>query len=141
MTDEITGQLATGLPLDSRIETPETFDRITASLPRSDAPPSPNNLAVHRWHDPILEPGEVADLVRRAQAGDGRAKTTLLKRFHRKILKTARMFIPAKKLELDGPEPEDLVSAGGLGFLIGLNRYDPRRNSGLWTFAKWHVED
>jgi hypothetical protein len=117
------------------------------SLPRS-GNPTPK-LATRRWWGPILEPGEAADLIRRAQAGDEPAKATLIKRFHRVILKIAAPYVPDPEVERqvlewglkrDGPELDDLVSAGLHAISEAITRFNPRRNNGLYAYAKKYIE-
>ena len=92
-----------------------TFDNFEYSLAfdgeRTETPsgstPNPNNLTIYRWRIPILEPGEEADLLRQAKAGDDRAKDKLVRHHHRTVLKIVRSYY--------GPSRDDLVAAGHLG--------------------------
>ena len=89
--------------------------------------PTPNNLTLYRWRDPILGPDEERDLIRWAQAGDARAKNVLTTRFHRAVLKIAA--------EFSGPSRDDLVAAGMIGLADAIARFDLRRNTRLSAFA------
>src|SRR5262249_30528783 len=69
---------------------PIRFDPYRAKdLPRSSGPPSPNNLAVHRWFVPNLSAAEERELIRLAQLGDKRAAIKLVQCFHKWILQLA----------------------------------------------------
>ena len=134
--------------LDSQVEKPETFHH--DSLPRS-GKPTPNNLARHRWWGPILDAGEERDLIRRAQAGDKPALTTLLQKFHRLVLSIAQPYCgdPAVERQAkawgvtthDSPERDDLIAAGVVGLTTAIRRFDLRRNSGrLSSYAKSYIQ-
>jgi DNA-directed RNA polymerase specialized sigma subunit len=131
--------------VDGKVERPETYHH--DSLPRSGK--SIPKLTSARWWGPILTPGEEADLIRRAQAGDKAALTRLVEKFHRLILKIAARYVPDPKIERqviewglkhDGPEFEDLVAVGVLELTKAITRFNPRSNNGLYAFAKKYIE-
>ena len=124
----------------------ETFHH--DSLPRLGHPIK--KLANRRWYGPILTPAEEADLLRKAQAGDKVALTTLLQKLHRAVLKIAKRAAPDPAIERqarargltahDGPELDDLVAAGMAELTKAIFRFNPRRNNGLYAYAKKYIE-
>jgi RNA polymerase sigma factor (sigma-70 family) len=132
---------------DGQTESPENYQ--ADSLPRSGRP-TPSNLARDRRWGPILDPGEEADLIRRAQAGDKAALTRLLQKFHRTVLKIAKKYLPDPVLERqaerwglpthDGAELDDLVAAGMLGLNQAITRLNPRRNNRLYAYAQKYIK-
>ena len=73
----------------------------------------------------------------------------MLRRFHRLILKIAAKYAPDPEIERqcldwglkrDGPELDDLVSAGLLAFNEAIARFNPHRNNGLYAYAKKYIE-
>ena len=141
------GKLKNGeVASDGQSETPEIFHH--NSLPRSGKPIP--KLASRRWWGEILEPGEEADLIRRAQAGDKAALSTLLKKFHRFVLKIAKKYVQDPQIERqaqaweltthDGPELDDLVAEGMAELTKAITRVDLRRNNGLCAYAQKYVK-
>jgi hypothetical protein len=136
------------LGLDNQLEKPEDFSRITAKLLRKDKKPSVNNRSDYRNRGRILTKEEERDLIRRAQAGDKRAETELLNRFHRLILKCAKPYVPSRRVKLaekvagsyqDHVEHEDLVAAGDMGLLKAIRNFDLKRHYRLASFAKKYI--
>jgi hypothetical protein len=133
------------ISLDGQKE-PESYHH--DSLPRLGHPTK--KLASRRWWGPILDPGEEADLIRRAQAGDKVALTTLLQKFHRLVFKIAGRRVPDPRIERqakawglpthDGPEFDDLVTAGMVGLTEAILRYNLRSNNRLYAYAKSYIE-
>ena len=109
----------------------EAFDGERKRVSR-DSEPTPTNLTLYRWRIPILSPGDEADLIRQAKAGDGRAKDKLFRHHHRTVLAIAAGFY--------GPSRDDLIAAGVLGLSEALHRFDTRRNTGFNAFARKHIK-
>lgn len=132
---------------DGQAETPENYQ--ADPLPKS-GKPTPNNLAKDRFWGPILDPGEVADLTRKAQAGDKPALTRLLQKFHRTVLDIAKPYAPVPSIERqakawglsthDGPELDDLVAVGMAELTKAILRFDLRRNNGLYAYAVKYIK-
>jgi RNA polymerase sigma factor (sigma-70 family) len=76
---------------------------------------------------------EEEDLIARAQSGDQQALGTLIE--------AHRGFVTKEAKRLSGPnvEMEDLVSAGIVGLIEAVRRFDPERGVRLLTFAGYHV--
>jgi RNA polymerase sigma factor (sigma-70 family) len=92
------------------------------------------DLGRRRWYHPILRFSEERDLLRAARSGDAAAKEKLFKSFHRLILKISNQY--------RGPPHNDLFSAGIIGFLEAVDRFDLKRNSGrLATFAEPRIRN
>jgi DNA-directed RNA polymerase specialized sigma24 family protein len=128
MIDINTALLDGELGADGRLEKPETFDGLMAPLPVL-GDPMPNNLAAHRWHVPILDEIEEADLIRRAQDGDKRAGAKLLLSFQRTILRlVGKRGIPRPKHKKGfwfiDDRYDDLVAAGFLAAWEAVENFD-----------------
>jgi hypothetical protein len=122
-----------GTVLDGAVDNFEdspAFDGERRQTPSGIAP-NPNNLTLYRWRIPILTPGEEADEIRKAKAGDGRAKDKLVRHHHRTVLKIASKYY--------GPSRDDLIAAGHLGIATAIDRFDTRRNNGFNAFARDHI--
>jgi hypothetical protein len=113
----------------------EAFDGENRRLhsPKEAKPEIESDLVRYRFRMPILKPGEERDLLRLAQAGNGRAQNELVRRFHRKVLKIAG--------EYHGAGFEDLVAAGILGLARAIKDFDLRRNNGLGCFAEERIRE
>jgi RNA polymerase primary sigma factor len=72
-------------------------------------------------------------LIARAQAGDERAMTTLLRKHHGFVCMTAKRFRGR------GLEFEDLEQAGAIGLAIAVQRFDPTYDVRLTTYANWWI--
>jgi hypothetical protein len=83
-------------------------------------------------YQPILSPGEEADLIRQAKIGHEPSKRKLLDCYHRLILKIAVGFAGNR---------EDLTLYGAIGLLTAVDRYDCSRNNGLYAFAIEYIKD
>lgn len=95
---------------------------------RSRAERTKSDLTVRRWHYPILDPGDDAELIRLAREGDERAKDELAKSFHRLALSIASQY--------HGAAFEDLLAAALLGLSEAIVRFNPQRNNGLRAYAE-----
>jgi RNA polymerase sigma factor (sigma-70 family) len=78
-------------------------------------------------------PADDADLVRRAQAGDARAREELIERYLPLVVSCARSY------RTESLEFSDLVQEGCVGLLRALARYEPDRGTPFGTFASWWV--
>jgi hypothetical protein len=115
---------------DSKFIFDETIDYSAPKFRGQANPPNSSNLTERRWREPILSQGEVADLVRAAQAGDGAAKNTLFRSFHRLVLKEAQPYCR------DDGRNDDLIAAGNLGLAEAIDGFGLNRNNGLTAYAK-----
>lgn len=76
-----------------------------------------------------LSRGEERELIRRAQAGDERARTTLIECNLRLVVYVARRY-QSSSLSL-----EDLVQDGVLGLVDAIERFDPSGGNSLSSYA------
>jgi RNA polymerase sigma factor (sigma-70 family) len=76
---------------------------------------------------------EAADLVRRAQAGDNRAREQLIDRLLPLVSSLARRF------QTEGLDQTDLIQEGIVGLLRALERYDPARGVPFSAYATWWI--
>jgi DNA-directed RNA polymerase specialized sigma subunit len=133
MTDICTGGPAGEHLFDALFDDIAAQDKAEPSKPllrKQDVTELESNLAAYRWRQPILTPGEEADLIRRAQAGDGRAKDELLRRYHRTVLKVSKLN------RYRGPLRDDLIAGGCWAVSVAIERFDLRRNTGLRAYAE-----
>lgn len=72
-------------------------------------------------------------LIAKAQAGDGRAMTTLLRK-HRGFV-----YMIAARFRGRGLETEDLEQAGTFGLATAVQRFDPVHGVRLTTYANWWI--
>jgi RNA polymerase sigma factor (sigma-70 family) len=92
---------------------------------------NPSDLAERRWREPILLPGELADLLRATKGPEpaaSAARDTIARRFHRLVLKEVKPYC-------DGRNNDDLIAAGMFGLAEAIDRFDPRRNNGFAAYA------
>jgi RNA polymerase sigma factor (sigma-70 family) len=73
------------------------------------------------------------DLVRRAQAGDGRAREQLIQELLPLVSSLARRF------RTEGLDQTDLIQEGVVGLLRALERYDPDRGVPFAAYATWWI--
>ncbi len=83
---------------------------------------------------PLSREEEVA-LMRRANAGDGSARATLIERNLRLVVYISRKF------ENTGISIEDLISIGAIGLIKAVNSFDPDKNIKLATYASRCIEN
>ena len=83
---------------------------------------------------PLSREEEVA-LMRRANAGDGGARATLIERNLRLVVYISRKF------ENTGISIEDLISIGAIGLIKAVNSFDPDKNIKLATYASRCIEN
>lgn len=72
-------------------------------------------------------------LIARAQSGDERAMTALLRK-HRGFV-----YMTASRYRGRGLEMEDLVQAGTLGLATAIRRFDPAYGARLTTYSNWWI--
>jgi len=82
-------------------------------------------------HEEIRGSGEL-DLVRRYQAGDRHAGEILI-RAHAPMLRSK--VAPYSRLRWHDLDCDELIAEAQLGFLYGVQRFDPSRNIALTTYA------
>ena len=81
----------------------------------------------------LLTRREEAELGRRAQAGDGRAR-------HRLVEKNLRLVISvAKKYQRQGLPFEDLIQEGNIGLMTAAGKFDPEKGFRFSTYATWWI--
>ena len=83
---------------------------------------------------PLSREEEIA-LMRRANQGDGVARSTLIERNLRLVVYIARKF------ENTGISIEDLISIGAIGLIKAVNSFDPDKNIKLATYASRCIEN
>ena len=83
---------------------------------------------------PLSREEEVA-LMRRANAGDNAARSTLIERNLRLVVYISRKF------ENTGISIEDLISIGAIGLIKAVNSFDPDKNIKLATYASRCIEN
>jgi RNA polymerase sigma factor (sigma-70 family) len=76
---------------------------------------------------------DARDLVRRAQAGDTRAREQLIDRLLPLVSSLARRF------RTEGLDQTDLIQEGIVGLLRALERYDPGRGVPFAAYATWWI--
>lgn len=82
----------------------------------------------------LLEKHEELDLARAwLDNGDERARARLVRAYQPMIRKTARKYLRGR-LEMD-----DLVQEGVIGFMAGLDNFDPERGYSVGTLARFHI--
>jgi len=131
-------------------ESRESYDGVTKALLRLDGP-CINDLAVHRWRDPLPSAAEEAAIIRRMQSGDisGPLQRSadfakILAACHGHILKIADRYIPRyrrwgvrqKHKHTDHLFFEDLVAEGCRFLWRAALRFDPNNGYRFWTFAR-----
>ena len=84
---------------------------------------------------PPLTREEELSLMRRANQGDGCARSTLIERNLRLVVYIARKF------ENTGISIEDLISIGAIGLIKAVNSFDPEKNIKLATYASRCIEN
>ena len=83
---------------------------------------------------PLSREEEIA-LMRRAHAGDGAARSTLIERNLRLVVYISRKF------ENTGISIEDLISIGAIGLIKAVSSFDPDKNIKLATYASRCIEN
>jgi RNA polymerase sigma factor (sigma-70 family) len=81
-----------------------------------------------------LTPVEERRLILAAQAGDRRARATLVEAFMPLIGSVARLYRETVRVERI-----ELLQEGVVGLLRALERFDPERGTPFWAFAAWWV--
>jgi RNA polymerase primary sigma factor len=82
---------------------------------------------------PSEAPGDAADLVLRARAGDAAARERLIERFLPYVSALARSH------RAEGLEHVDLVQEGCAGLLRALSRFEPERGVPFAAYATWWI--
>lgn len=80
----------------------------------------------------ILSPEEEYDLVLKAKAGDEHAKTVLVNSNQRYIYSICKKYATAYNVL-------DLVNIANIGFIKGIEKFDPTRGFRLYTFAQHYA--
>ena len=80
----------------------------------------------------ILSPEEEYDLVLKAKAGDEHAKTVLVNSNQRYIYSICKKYATAYNVL-------DLVNIANIGFIRGIEKFDPTRGFRLYTFAQHYA--
>lgn len=73
------------------------------------------------------------ELLKKAKAGDERAKRNLIAKNKRLVILVARIY-RGKGLPL-----EDLIQEANIGLLEAIEKFDPERGHRFWTYAGWWV--
>ena len=82
----------------------------------------------------LLEKDEELDLARAwLDHGDERARSVLVRSYQPMIRRIARKHLRA------GLSVEDLVQEGSIGFMAGLDNFDPDRGYSVGTLARFHI--
>ena len=84
---------------------------------------------------PPLSREEELAMMRRANAGDNAARSTLIERNLRLVVYISRKF------ENTGISIEDLISIGTIGLIKAVNSFDPEKNIKLATYASRCIEN
>ena len=84
---------------------------------------------------PPLSREEELAMMRRANAGDNAARSTLIERNLRLVVYISRKF------ENTGISIEDLISIGAIGLIKAVNSFDPDKNIKLATYASRCIEN
>ena len=84
---------------------------------------------------PPLSREEELAMMRRANAGDSGARSTLIERNLRLVVYISRKF------ENTGISIEDLISIGAIGLIKAVNSFDPDKNIKLATYASRCIEN
>lgn len=81
----------------------------------------------------LLSRAETDVLITKAQGGDRRARD--------KVIRANLRFVVSVALSYRGygAPIEDLVSAGNLGLITAVDRYEPGRNANLTSYAVWSI--
>ena len=82
---------------------------------------------------PLLTREEELDLARRSAAGDGDALARLTIAYRQFVVKIAR------KYRNYGLPMNDLVQEGMVGFIQAVNKFDPKHQARLSTYAMWWI--
>jgi RNA polymerase primary sigma factor len=82
-----------------------------------------------------LSPGEIVQLVRRAQEGDRRARDRVVAD-HMRLVRAVALRYRDLGLALD-----DLVQEGAIGLLSAIDAFDPRHGAAFSTFAHLRVRN
>ncbi len=98
-------------------ETPELLARYFSRIGRGE-------LLTHK---------EAIDLSKRAQAGDGRARTRLIEKNLRLVVSVA------KRYRGMGLPFEDLIQEGNIGLMKAVERFDPEMGYRFSTYATWWI--
>jgi len=91
-------------------------------------------LSGSAFPQPLSEPEE-ADALRRLQAGDRKARQTLIERNLRLVAHIV------KKFENTGEDTDDLISIGTVGLIKGIDTFNPDRGTRLATYAARCIEN
>lgn len=92
-----------------------------------------NPLIAEAVRHPLLARDEEAELVRRAEAGDGEALRRLVGSHLRYVIKIARRYRGW------GLPMNELIQQGTLGLVQAVRRFDPERGVRLSTYAMWPI--
>ena len=84
---------------------------------------------------PPLTREEEISLVRKVNAGDSKARATMIERNLRLVVYIARKF------ENTGISIEDLISIGTIGLIKAVNSFNPDKNIKLATYASRCIEN
>ncbi|MGM0470729.1 MAG: sigma-70 family RNA polymerase sigma factor [Bacillota bacterium] len=84
-------------------------------------------------HD-LLSKKEEAELARKAQDGDQRAREELIEHNLRLVVNIA------KKYQGKGMELEDLIQEGNLGLMKAIDKFDPDKGYKFSTYATWWIK-
>jgi RNA polymerase sigma factor (sigma-70 family) len=93
---------------------------------------SAGDLSQRRWRGPILDARTERELIRKTKSGDEGAKQRLLEAFHRFVLSIVSRH--------SGPLHNDLMSAGFLGLVEAIGRFNENRGCRLSTYARHWIE-
>jgi RNA polymerase primary sigma factor len=81
----------------------------------------------------LLTPREEKSLSRRAKAGDGRARKTLIEKNLKLVVSVA------KRYRNYGLPFEDLIQEGNIGLIRAVDKFDPEKGNRFSTYATWWI--
>ena len=82
---------------------------------------------------PKIDKSQEKDLIQLAQAGDAKARNTIINANLRFVIQVARGY------QGMGLELEDLIAFGNVGLFEALDRFDTNKDFKFITFAVWYV--
>jgi RNA polymerase nonessential primary-like sigma factor len=82
---------------------------------------------------PLLTAEQEVDWARRARAGDGEARNTMIERNLRLVVNIAKHYLNR------GVAFPDLIEEGNLGLMHALEKFDPERGFRFSTYATWWI--